>query len=100
MSFVYVLNLSVDLGAVFAPVGELMDQLGAELARFGYPEKPMVRSPMINCTVTTEHELTEKEREIMKNALLHQFDVDHPAWKVKVESFRRKSGNVLQSAKH
>lgn len=95
--FDYHILLSLDLGNAFAPVGDMLNHVNAELSMFGYSEQLSVRSKIIRVTLTSERELTKEDREKVKTELTSQFASAHPAWNVKVESFRRKSGNVQQS---
>lgn len=93
----YEITISVDMGSVLAPVGDLVNGVNNELSKFGCDEKLSVRSPMISMALTTEREITDDEKEKMKTMMLAEINSQHPAWKAKVESFRRKSGNVQQS---
>ena len=95
--FVYHILLSLDLGNAFAPVGDMLKHVNDELSKFGCSEQLGVRSKIIRATLTSERELTKEDREKVKTELTSQFDSTHPAWNVKVESFRRQSGNVQQS---
>lgn len=97
MIFNYDVTLSVDLGALFAPVGDLLKQVNTHLAEMGCREKLGVRSKVLHFTFTTERELSKRNRDLVKKYLIELFTKEQPAWKVKVESFRRKSGNVQQS---
>jgi len=98
MKYQYNLILSLDLGNAFAPVGDMLKRVNDDLSRVGYSEQLRVRSKCIQTTLTSERELTKEDREKVKTTLLEQFTASQPAWKVRVESFRRKSGNVQQSA--
>lgn len=95
--FCYSLILSLDLGNAFAPVGDMLKRVNAEMSSLGFSEQLGIRSKLIRATLTSERELTKEDREKVKTVLLTQFASTQPAWKVKVESFRRQSGNVQQS---
>ena len=84
------------MGNVFSPIGDMLERINDHLANDGYQEKLSVRSKMFDMILTTEHELNNDEKDKVKNTLISQFNTSHPAWKVKIESFRRQSGNVLQ----
>jgi hypothetical protein len=94
----YNITFSCDSGNVFPQVGDMLKRVNAEMSILGYSEKLGVRSKMIRATLTSERELTKEERERVKKTLIQQFTASQPAWKVKVESFRRQSGNVQQLA--
>jgi hypothetical protein len=97
MKYKYSIVLSLDLGNMFAPVGDMVNYMNTEMASLGFSEKLSVRSKMIRATLTSERELTKEDREKVKTTLLQQFIASQPAWKVRVESFRRQPGNVQQS---
>lgn len=94
----YDIEISLDLGEVLQPVGELVNKINDGLAEFGCDEKVSVRSKCVSMTLEVKRELSESEKEQMKSIIISQFAESHPAWKARVESFRRQSGNVLQSA--
>lgn len=98
MTFEYKIQLSVDLGNAVPEVGALLKELNTGLSEFGCDEKLMVRAELFSCTLTSPRELTEQDQETVKKALLEEFQRLQPAWNVKVESFRRKPGNVQQQA--
>ena len=98
MKYKYAIKLSVDLGNLLAPVGDMLKHVNDEMTNLGHSEQLMVRSECISATITTGQELTKKDKDTMKRMLIEEFNAAQPAWKVKVESFRRKSGNVQQSA--
>lgn len=94
----YSIMISADLGEVAAPVGAFLKELNSTLATVGIDEKLSVRSKMIRCKLTSPRQLSKEDREKVKIILIEQFNAILPAWKVRVESFRRQSGNVQQSA--
>lgn len=98
MKITYDVTLSVDLGAVVAPVGDFLKEMNTHLAEMGMSEKLMVRSKILHFTFSMDHEITERQRDLVKKTLVELFAKNQPVWKVQVESFRRKSGNVQQSA--
>ena len=51
---------------------------------------------MLRLNLTSKRVLTQEDREKVKSTILTTFNEQQPAWKVQVESFRRKSGNVQQ----
>lgn len=67
MKYFYKIKLSVDLGNVLPPVGEMLKHLNDEMANLGRDEKLMVRSKCLSATVTTERVLTKKDKDTMKN---------------------------------
>lgn len=90
----YHILISIDLGAVFPPVKDLLKQVNHEVASLGGREELSVRSKAIKMTFESKRELSNQQKELVKKMIIMQFNADHPAWKAKVESFRRKSGNV------
>ena len=94
----YDITISVDVGAALPPVNDLLKELNAGLSMFGMEEKLSLRSELIAARLTSKRELTEKEIETVKQVIASEFNAGQPAWKAKVESFRRQSGNVQQSA--
>lgn len=99
MKIEYKIEFSADLGNVFSPIGDLLKRVNDGVASAGYDEKLMLRGKPFHCIVTSEHELKDDEIDKMKQIITEQFNTMQPAWRVKVKSFRRKSGNVLQSVK-
>lgn len=92
----YEVIYSADVGSVFSPIGDLLKEVNGHLATAGYDEKLMMRGKPFACTIKSERELTESDMEKLKATFQETFTVMQPAWRVKVESFRRKSGNALQ----
>jgi len=76
----------------------MLKHVNAEVSILGGREQLSVRSRLIKMTLETKHELSNQERKLVKKMILHQLNAGYPAWKSKVESFRRQSGNVQQSA--
>ena len=93
----YEIILSADLGAVFTPIGDVLKNINDGVASFGVSEKLMLRGKPFSATLTSERELTTDELETVKKITQDTFNDGQPAWKVRVESIRRKSGNVQQS---
>lgn len=93
----YTIDISVDLGNTLPPVGEFLKELNTDLSRAGMSEQLIVRGKLFSVTLTSQRELTNGDKTKVKEALLEAFNEQQPAWKIKVESFRRKSGNVQQS---
>jgi len=98
MIFKYKITLSADLGNMLPPVGDMLKHINDEISILGHDEKLLLRSKCIIATITSKHELTRKELSVMGRLFIEELDKSQPAWKVKVESFRRQSGNVQQSA--
>ena len=98
MNFRYEIILSVDLGAAIPKVGDMLKRVNDALSECGQREKLSVRSKLIRCSLTSGRLLTSKDRDDVKKTLIETFYEHQPAWKVQVESFRRQSGNVQQSA--
>jgi hypothetical protein len=94
---IYKIEISIDAGKAFSPVGGLVDKINTGLAEFGVEERMMVRANCISANLEAERELTPREMVIMKDIIERQFAESQPAWNAKVESFRRQSGNVQQS---
>jgi ABC-type glycerol-3-phosphate transport system substrate-binding protein len=97
MKFIYEIDISADLGNMLSPIGDMMENVNSHLATVGFNEKLSLRSKISTMTLTIEHELNDNEKDKVKETIISQFNSAHPAWKVKVESFRRQSGNVQQS---
>jgi len=97
MSVQYRIQLSADLGALLPPVGDMLKRVNDDMASIGATEKLSVRTKAFHLDLTSERELNRKEKDIVEKMILDKFAVMQPAWKVQVESFRRKSGNVQQS---
>lgn len=89
----YEVKLSANLGNVVPQVGELTNQLETHLSAMGIPEKPTIRSTMFGMVVKCDREMTQSEKELMKETVVSAFKESYPAWEVRVESFRRKSCN-------
>lgn len=98
MPITYDIELSIDLGNVLPRVGDFLKEMNTHLAEMGCAEKLGVRSKCLHVNLTSERELTEDEKDKVKKTVIETFAEQQPAWKVQVESFRRKSGNVQQSA--
>lgn len=96
MSFVYAIQISVDFGAVVPEIDALMNQLNSGIANAGWDEKLMLRSKLMRCIITSDHELTEDQKTTVKKAIIETIAEQQPAWRARIESFRRKSGNVQQ----
>lgn len=92
----YEIKLSADLGNVFPPIGDVLKDINSSLAKWGCDEQLMLRGEPFSATLTIEREATEHELEQMKRIIEDTFNDGQPAWKVRVESIRRKSGNVQQ----
>ncbi len=98
MSFVYDIQFSLNLAIAFPEVGALFKSINTHLSTMGYEEKLTARGRPIKMTLTLEREPTEEEKakmiDIITAQLCESFTGSNPV----CESFRRQSGNVLQSA--
>jgi hypothetical protein len=100
MQIQYEIIFRVDLGKAIPEINEIMESLNADIARAGHDEKLMLTHegiipPMI---VTVDRELTMKEQDKMNDIILEVMRNRFQKLDVRVSSFRRKSGNVQQSA--
>ena len=99
MSYQYEVTFTFDLGAALPSVKGLLKQLNDAVAN-GDTSMPRLKatSRFLSATVTTERELTEEDVDKMKPILLTGVQSRFPGLSVQIESFRRKPGNVQQSA--
>lgn len=94
----YEVQFSLNLAHVFPEVDGLMKSLNGHLSAMGHDERLTLRGRPISLTVTTEREMTEEEIAKMKDLMTAQFCESFAGSNPVCELFRRKSGNVSQSA--
>lgn len=94
----YEFHFRFDLGQAVAPVGELANKLNAHLSSAGYDEKLAITSELPPLLLTSSRELTKIEIEKVKAIATQEMQTAFPTWNVQFVCFRRKSGNVQQSA--
>lgn len=97
MSAVYDIKFSLNLGNVFPVVGELVDNINSHLATMEVKERVTLRGNPIVMTLTVERELNPKEIATMKDIITAQLCTSFAGLNPVCESFRRQSGNVVQS---
>ena len=98
MAVKYNIEFSLNLSNVFPEVESVMNTVNAHLAKDGYAERISVRGRPIKMALTVERELTEQEIDKMKDLIQGQLCEKFAGSNPVCESFRRQSGNVLQSA--
>lgn len=99
-NFHYEATFRVDLGSAIPEIGDLMQRLNDGVSSAGYHEKISLTHdglipPMV---VTVNRELTEGEQYKMKRLIESQIIEAFPKYDVRLTGFRRKPGNVSQSA--
>lgn len=100
MSTTYEVIISVNIGNASPNLGSLMKEINrsaASIAGEGMPQLSL-RTNLPPLIITGTRELTPNEEETLKSALIAGIASDHPEWHARIESFRRQSGNVQQSA--
>lgn len=95
---IYLATFSVDWTSMEGPVKELFNSLNTTLANCGISERVGYRSKAFSIEAKLERELTNKERSLFMEALEKSVQESLPQYSMKLESFRRKSGNVQQLA--
>jgi len=95
MDTTYTAEFHIDLGDAISDVGELVNNINANLSNFGVNEKVKITSNVFNLNVSVDRELTSEEQEKMKTVLSEQFE-EVAGYKISLVSFGRKSGNVEQ----
>ena len=98
MTYSYLINISADAGEVLPCVGDMLKRVNAHIANYGCDEKLGVRGKIFAMTLTSKRQLNKKDKRVVKTILENTFAEHQPSWKVRVESFRRQSGNVQRSA--
>ena len=86
----------VDAGKAVSCIGDLVNSVNDHLSKNGYDEKLKIHTP-ITIEVFVNRELTEEEQYKMKTVLESQMIQNMPEYDIRLVSFRRKSGNALQS---
>jgi len=94
----YKATFSVDIASFGGRIGEFIDSVNTTLSTCGISEKLSVRSKAFLIEVKLAKELNKEEKRIFMNALEKSVQETIPQYSVKLESFRRKSGNVQQLA--
>lgn len=100
MSYIYDLVISFDLGNAIPVIKGLEENLNAHFSAMGRQEKTVIRS-RVSATITSDSELTEDQKAKMSKSIEETMDNNKSfsySCHAKVESFRRQSGNVQQSA--
>lgn len=98
MDISYTIKFRFDLGQAVARVGELANELNDHLSRMGCNEQLAITSELPEMTLTVSRTLTDAEQETVKKIVTKQVQSAFPTWNVQLVCFRRKSGNVQQSA--
>ena len=98
MKYEYEATFRIDVGQAIPAVGDLLSRINAHLATDGYDERLKCHAPIGTMCVTVDRELTESEQYKMKTILAAQIIEQFPSLDVRIVDFRRKSGNVSQSA--
>ena len=99
MSIEYQVQFSIDLGAALPSVGDVLKHVNDTYESItGSSDKLIVRGRFFSLVITSERELTKEDAEKMKAILLDGVRSCLPKYDIQIESFRRKPGNVLQSA--
>lgn len=96
MSIEYDIQFSLNLANVFPEVGGLTNSINTHLSSMGYDERLTLRGRPIKMTLTVEREMTEEEIAKMKDLITAHFCEKFAGSNPVCESFRRKSGNVVQ----
>lgn len=98
MKYEYEFVITADAGAALPSVGRLLKEVNDAVAN-GDPSMPQLKArlPLAVGKFSTERELTQEELETVKTTLQTDFQKAEPDFKFRVESIRRKSGNVQQS---
>ena len=94
--YVYIALFHVDAGKAVKVIGDLVNSVNDQLSMCGYDEKLKIHSS-IPVEVTVNRELTEEEQYKMKTIMEAHMIKSMPEYDIRLVSFRRQSGNALQS---
>lgn len=84
--YTYNINVSMDVGALIRPFGEVIEQINGHMEEFGFCEKLGVRSTCMVTKLSTDRELTEDELNIAKAMLMDVVNEKHPEWLARIEN--------------
>ena len=97
MSFQYEIRISLGLANALPEVKRLQDSINSHLSTMGSERFTFGRTPLV-FDLTVERELQPEEIDKMKDVLIGNLCLKFAGSVPVCESFRRKSGNVSQSA--
>jgi hypothetical protein len=98
MKFQYEATFRIDMGQAILAVGELLEGINTHLSKDGYDERIKCHASIGSMLVTADRELTESEQYKVRTIIEAQIIESMPKYDVRLVDFRRKPGNVSQSA--
>lgn len=96
--FVYLFDLTVDLGTVIPEIQEITKSLNATLATCGHTEQVAITQTIGSLEIKITRELTPQEEEEVRKLIENQYRAELPQWNIRIASPRRQSGKAPQSA--
>ena len=96
---VYKINLSFNLGEAVDEIGQLIKLFDAIYSQYGIGAGLKIRGKFLSMNLSVNRELLPKERNMIKEILIKQFDKHFPDWGFRVDSMRRKSSKSHSQSK-
>jgi len=98
MNIKYEIPLLLNLGDTIDEVGDLMNEINANLSTLGIENNIRAEGEIGTFGLSVNRELTKGEKEKMKDILQSTLKSTLPQYNIRVGELRRNSGNVEQLA--
>lgn len=90
----YTVRVSLNLGSVFKPVGEVCEAVNASMKSFGFDEKLVLRGEPVVLTIKSDRELTPEELANIKPRIAAAFQSSFPGSDPEVKSITLQSHDI------
>lgn len=95
--YTYQADFEIDVSKLSTHVDDILESINTVLAKHGCSHQVSATVNIFSLTVSVDRPLTNEEESMVGELLQDSINVHLPSYDISLRTFRRKSGNVLQS---